>query len=71
MQNYLFNTNNSSVYPGAYVPVFNENELNTLNHSCKNETKSLSVNITELAGSCKIEFSIPGVKRENFTIESL
>jgi len=61
MHAYVFNTN-LSAYPGGYLPIFNENEFG--------EKKKPPVNIKEPADFYQIEFSIPGVERENLPVKA-
>jgi HSP20 family protein len=71
MQNDLLYSTGSSVYPGEYVPLFNENDLKkTIKHSTKNKTNNPPVNIKELMDFYKIELAVPGVKRENIVLNS-
>jgi HSP20 family protein len=59
------------IYPGTYVPVLNEDELQKeIKLSFKSEPDLAPVNMTELSDSYIIELSIPGVNREDFLIHS-
>ncbi|CAN5729876.1 hypothetical protein BH10BAC3_BH10BAC3_05690 [soil metagenome] len=59
------------VYPGAYVPMLNEKEIDKYIHEPhKNELVFPVINMTELNDSFKIEVMIPGVRREDFFIHA-
>ena len=68
----LYATDDCLIYPGAYVPLLKEEEIQlALNRSHLGETFLPPVNVTELADSFKVEIVIPGgVKREDFLIRS-
>lgn len=71
MQNNPLNTTSSSVYPGEYIPPFNEDKLKkALKHTSQRKRNSLPVNIIELGNSYKIELAIPGVNRENLFLKA-
>lgn len=71
MRNNFSNTANPSVYPGEYVPLFNEKDFKkTAKHSANNNKMThLPANIKELGNSYKIELAVPGVKRENLLLK--
>lgn len=59
------------VYPGAYVPMLNEAEVDNYMHQPhRKELRFPVVNIAELADLYKIEVVIPGVNREDFFIHA-
>lgn len=66
MQNHAVHKVNPSVYPGEYVPPFKENDIEKIKSLSKNE----AVTIQEQADSYKIEFPIPGAKRENLLLKA-
>ncbi|HEU5364238.1 MAG TPA: Hsp20/alpha crystallin family protein [Hanamia sp.] len=71
MQNNLWYNSGGSIYPGEYVPLLNENDINEkIKHLPKEREKSLPVNIEDMATCYKIELPVPGVKREDFFISS-
>ena len=60
-----------SIYPGAYMPLLKEEEVQEeLKRPHEGETVLPPVNVKELADSFKVEVAIPGVKREDFLIHS-
>jgi HSP20 family protein len=62
---------NHPVYPGAYVPLLNEDELHReIIQSFSGKADLLPVNITELPDLYVVELSIPGVSREDFLIHA-
>ena len=59
------------IYPGAYVPLLKEEEVQEeLKRTYKGETVFPPVNVIELADSLKVEVAIPGAKRENFLVHA-
>jgi HSP20 family protein len=61
----------STIYPGVYVPMMDEAEASReLICSYHGEAISPPVNVIELPEAYKIEFSIPGVSRENILIHA-
>lgn len=66
---FLYDTSRS-VYPGEYVPLFKECDLNEKIKHLPNEIEALPMNITELPDSYHLEVSAPGVKRKNLLINS-
>jgi len=69
MGNFIFYDNGCLIYPGAYVPLIKEEEIQSaLKHTNEGEKILPPVNVTELADSYKIEVAMPGVKREDFLI---
>ena len=70
MQNDLTYTDSSSIYPGAYTPLFKENDLRKVaKYPSKNKVGGLPVNINETDNSYKIELAIPAAKRENLFLK--
>ena len=60
-----------TIYPGAYVPVLNDDEVEKFVHQPHKVGVAFPpVNITELAGSFKVEVAIPGANREDFFINA-
>ena len=71
MENDVLYDAGSAIYPGAYVPLLKEEEVQSaLKRAHKGETILPPVNVTELADSFKVEVAIPGVKSEDFLIYS-
>jgi HSP20 family protein len=69
MKNNIFHNSDGLIYPGVFVPLLKEKELQKeLKKSQKSKTVLPAVNVTELKDSFKVEVSIPGVKREDFLI---
>lgn len=69
MKNDILSNRDCLVYPGCFVPLLKEEDLQLeLKRSHNSETVLPPVNVTELADSFKVEISIPGVKREDFLI---
>ena len=57
------------IYPGNYVPVLNETELNEEIVKLKQDGMIVpSVNITESGDCYKVEIALPGVDRESFLV---
>ena len=55
-------------YPGGYVPLLKEEEvISVMKHQKKTEALA-PVNLEDLTDSYKIEFAIPGIKRENLFV---
>jgi HSP20 family protein len=66
--NMLFNSDNLT-YPGEYVPLCKESEVQRalhLSHQCKGLPPP--VNITEMPDAYRIEVAMPGVERENILL---
>ncbi len=62
---------NILIYPGAYVPLLNKDELQKeikLSFAC--ESDAPPVIITEMIDSYIVELAIPGVNREDFFIHT-
>lgn len=58
-----------SIYPGNYVPILNEKEINEEIVKTKQGGIMIpSVNITESGDCYKIEIALPGVDRESFLV---
>jgi HSP20 family protein len=58
-----------SIYPGDYVPVLNEMEVNKeIVGRKRDEIITPSVNITESGEFYKVEIALPGVDREDFLV---
>ncbi len=56
-------------YPGAYMPLLNEEDLQfSLADSHISEGVLPPVNVIELADSFRVRVAIPGVKREHFLV---
>ena len=71
MENDVLYDTGCLIYPGAYVPLLKEEEVQEeLKRPHKGETILPPVNVTEMADSFKVEVAIPGVKREDFLIHS-
>lgn len=69
MKNDVLYDTDSLVYPGVYVPLLKEEEVQSaLKRSQEGETVLPPVNVTELPDLFKVEVAIPGVKQENFLI---
>ena len=63
------NNADSFTYPGAYVPLFRETDVQqiiNLSRECK--TLPHPVNITESAVAYRIEVAMPGIERENIML---
>jgi len=71
MENDVLYDTECLIYPGAYVPLLKEEEVQEeLKRPHEGETILPPVNVTEMADSFKVEVAIPGVKREDFLIHS-
>ena len=71
MENDVLYDTDCLIYPGTYVPVLKEEEVQSgLTRPHEGETVLPPVNVTELSDSFKVEVAIPGVKREDFLIRS-
>ena len=71
MENDVLYDSGCLIYPGSYVPLLKEEEVQSaLKRPHEGETVLPPVNVTELADSFKVEVAIPGVKREDFLIHS-
>ena len=58
-----------SVYPGNYVPMLNEIEINEEIAKTKQDGIMIpSVNITESGDFYKVEIALPGVDRQSFVV---
>lgn len=58
-----------SIYPGNYVPMLNEIEINEEILKTKQDGIMIpSVNITDSGDCYKVEISLPGVDRESFLV---
>ena len=67
--NLLFNAG-CSIYPGEYVPLFKEDEINEkLSNFPGGKSFVPLQTVKELATSYEIEVDVPGVKRENFILK--
>lgn len=63
--------NDCQIYPGGFVPLMNEAELQKeINHTFKTESILPPVIISELNDSYIIELTIPGINREDFLIHA-
>jgi HSP20 family protein len=70
MQNNLFYTTRPSIYPGEYVPRYEENIFNKIvRYRYKKKTTDLPLNIHESGNFYRIELAIPGVERENLFVK--
>jgi HSP20 family protein len=59
------------IYPGCYVPLLKEEEVNSaLTLSPEGETILLPVNLSEFTNFFKVELPVPGVKREDILVHS-
>jgi HSP20 family protein len=71
MGNYILHDHGCLIYPGAYVPMIREEEVQTaIKFSNEGEKVLPPVNVTEFTDSYKIEVAMPGVKREDFLINA-
>ena len=71
MENDVLYDTGCLIYPGAYVPLLKEEEVQEeLKHPHEGETIVPPVNVIELADSFKVEVAISGVKKEDFLIHS-
>jgi HSP20 family protein len=62
---------NRLIYPGSYVPLLNEDELQQeIKRSFKSESDLPPAGITELSDSYIVELSLPGLNREDFLIHA-
>jgi HSP20 family protein len=69
MENIAIQSTDRTIYPGTYVPVQNEADLQVaLKHPHQGEMISPPANVTELADLYKIEVAIPGVEKGNFLV---
>lgn len=67
--NTVLHNSEYSIYPGNYVPMLNEIEINEeIVRTSRNEIVTPLVNISDSNGSYKIEIALPGVDRENFLV---
>lgn len=67
--NTVLHNSEYSIYPGHYVPKLSEKEINEeIVRTSRNDIATPSVNIFDSNGAYKIEFALPGVKRENFLV---
>ena len=59
------------VYPGCYVPLLKEEDVNSaLKLLPEGETILPPVNISEFTNFFKVELAVPGVKREDILVHS-
>ena len=71
MENFILYDNGGLVYPGAYVPLVQEEEIQSALKRSKETEKILPpVNVTELTDAYKLEVAMPGVNREDFLINA-
>jgi HSP20 family molecular chaperone IbpA len=71
MQNAVSYNANAFIYPGSYVPLLNEDEMKEeIKRSFICESDLPTADLEELADSYKIEFSLPGLNREDFMIHA-
>lgn len=69
MNNPIYYDADCLIYPGAYVPLMEEKELQEeLRRPHEGGTVLPPVNVTELPDSYKIEVAMPGLKREEFQL---
>ena len=61
--------NNCSIYPGEFVPLMNENEVKA-QFSLPREMENVQppANLKETKDTYKIEFALPGLKREELLV---
>lgn len=60
---------NYSIYPGEFVPLMNEEEVKAqFPLNCEREYPQPAVNLKETEDTYKIEFALPGFKREELLI---
>ncbi len=71
MKKEIQNEISASVYPGNYVPLRKKEEVEKeLRHPQEGKMLTPPVNVTELVDTYKVEVAIPGVKREDFLVQS-
>ena len=67
--NTVLHNSEYSIYPGHYVPMLNEIDVNEeIVRTKQNDIVMPLVNISDSNGSYKIEVAVPGVDRENFLV---
>lgn len=67
--NYLFNTNNCTIYPGEYIPLLDAEELqNELKKPHEGSVLHPFINVSEHNNHYKVEAAIPGLNREDFFV---
>lgn len=67
--NIVLNKSEYSVYPGNYVPMLNEIEINEEIVKTRQDSMVVpSANITESGEFYKVEIALPGVNREGFLV---
>lgn len=67
----LYKHNDYQVYPGAYVPLLNEDQLEKeIKRSFDCESSPPPVIINELTDSYIVELTIPGINREDFLVHA-
>ncbi len=71
MQNAVSYHANAFIYPGCYVPLLNEDEMKEeIKRSFTSESDLPAADLTELADSYILQFSLPGLNREDFMIHA-
>ncbi|MES2430123.1 MAG: Hsp20/alpha crystallin family protein [Bacteroidota bacterium] len=71
MQNTSLGNNGYAVYPGAFVPILNEEEIrNTFQSLHTNGVTHPKINFKETQHELIIDVVIPGVKREEFLLNT-
>ncbi|MBK8610701.1 MAG: Hsp20/alpha crystallin family protein [Chitinophagaceae bacterium] len=71
MKQAKIHNNDCQIYPGGYVPLMNEDELQEeIKHSFERESILPPVTTTELEDSYIVELTIPGINREDFLIHA-
>jgi HSP20 family protein len=69
MENYISTGAASSIYPGAYVPVFDaEDVAEELKYYPETDEELMQLKMDDLADCCIIEAVIPGIQREDFLL---
>jgi HSP20 family protein len=69
MENYISTGAANSIYPGAYVPVFDvEDVAEELKYYPEADEELLRIKIQNLADCCIVEAVIPGMQREDFLL---
>jgi HSP20 family protein len=68
MENLNLYKSDSSVYPGEYVPLLKEEEIQEELKQWDRDQIAPQVNITESPDSFKVEVAIPGAKREELLV---
>lgn len=71
MEKRSHDTKSPSTYPGDYVPMFTEEELeNELKHTHLGLCLNPPINVIETSRYFSVEVAVPGVSRENFLIQT-